>query len=97
VHRDIKDENVILGFIGGGFLRADRAIEAALGGIIFQEISQIIGRHDIADRDHFNIFPDQALFDHRPKDQTTNAAEPINCNFHSHITISVSISIFVQM
>jgi len=28
------------------------------------------------------------LFDHRPEYQTTNAAEPINCNFYCHRLIS---------
>jgi hypothetical protein len=28
------------------------------------------------------------LFDHRPENQATNAAEPINCNFNCHNCIS---------
>jgi hypothetical protein len=29
------------------------------------------------------------LFDHRPENQASNPAEPVNCNFNCHISISI--------
>ena len=85
----IDDQHIIIRLVRGGFLRANCAGETALNGIILQEIRQVVGRHDIADGDHTNILPNQSLFDHRPVNQATNAAEPVNCNFYCHSLISV--------
>ena len=64
------------------------AFEAALDGIVFEQIREVVRRNDIADRDHFDVLAHQALFDQRPEDQATDAAEPIDCNFHCHIFLS---------
>ena len=85
----VDDEHIVLRLVGGGLLRADGAVETALDGIILQEIREVVGRHDIADGDHLDVFADQTLFDHRPEHQATNAAEPVNCNFYCHNSISV--------
>ena len=84
----VDDEHVVIRLVGRGFLRADGAGEPALDGIILQEIREVVGRHNIADGDHLDVFPDQTLFDHRPEHQATNAAEPVNCNFYCHSSIS---------
>ena len=84
----VDDEHIRLRLVRGGFLRADGAGEPALDGIILQEIREVVRRHNIADGDHLDVFPDQTLFDHRPEHQTTNAAEPVNCNFYCHNLIS---------
>jgi hypothetical protein len=81
----VDNEDVILRFVGGGLLRADFALEAALDGIIFEQISEIVRRNDIADGDHLDVLAHQTLFDQRPEHQASNAAEPVNCNFDCHI------------
>jgi hypothetical protein len=60
------------------------ALEAALDGIIFEQVRQIVRRHDIADRDHLDVLAHHALFDERAEDQATDAPEPVDCNFHCH-------------
>ena len=85
----VNDQDVIFGLVGGGFFGGDRAVEASLGGIIFEQISEVIGGNDIANRNNFNVFAHEALFDHRAEDQPPDAAKTINSNFHSH-TISIS-------
>ena len=80
----IDDNHVVFGLVGGGFLGADRAFEAALDGIIFEQIRQVVRRHDIADRDHFDFLAHQSLFDERAEDQATDAPEPVDCYFHCH-------------
>ena len=85
----VDDQHIVLRLVGGGLLRADGAVEAALDGIILEQVGEVVGRDDIADRDHLDVLADQTLFDHRPEDQAANAAEPVNCNFYCHNSISV--------
>ena len=61
------------------------ALEAALGGIILEQVSEIIRWHDIADGDDLDILTDQTLFNHGPENQTADPSKPINSNFHWHI------------
>ena len=63
---------------------------------VLQQISQVVGGHNIPDRDHLNVFADQALFDQRPENQAANAAEPVNCYFDCHISISILINSVVN-
>jgi len=84
----VDDEHIRVRPVGGGLLRPDGAVEAALDGIILQEIREVIRRHNIANGNDFHVFPDQTLLDHRPEHQATNAAEPINCNFDCHNSFS---------
>src|SRR5262249_40856070 len=86
--RAIDDQDIVFGFIGRAFGRADLAIETPLRGIVFQQVSEIIRRHDIADRDDFDVFAQQSLFGDSPENQAPNTSEPINCNFHSHSSVS---------
>ena len=56
------------------------APEDSLGGIVFDEICQIVGRYEVIDRDNFISFFEEALFDDCTEDKTTDATEPIDCN-----------------
>ena len=85
----VDDEHVVLGLVGGGFLRADRAVETALDGVVLEQVREVVRRNDIADGDDFDVLADQSLFDQRPEDQASNAAEPVNCNFYCHSSISI--------
>ena len=89
----VDHQHIVLGLVGGGLLGADRAVEAALGGVILEQVSEVVRRNDIAHGDDFDVLADQALFDHRPEHQASDAAEPINCNFHCHSSISVLIRV----
>ena len=85
----VDDEHIVAPALSAAdFLRADGAVEAALDGIVLQQIREVVGRNDIADGDHLDVLADQTLFDHRPEDQATNAAEPVNCNFYCHSFIN---------
>jgi hypothetical protein len=77
-------KHIVFGFVGGGFLGADFAFETTLGGVVFDEVSEVVGGNDIADGDDFDVFTDETLFDQRPENQAANAAEPINCDFNCH-------------
>jgi len=81
----IDDQDVVLKAVGGRFLRGNLSVKATLSGIVFEEIREIIRRHDIADRDDLNLFSDETLFGNSAKDQPPNSTEPVNCNFNCHI------------
>jgi hypothetical protein len=82
----IHDEHIVLGFVGAGFLGTDFALEATLGGIVLEEVSEVVGWHDIADCDYLDVFADETLLDHRPEDEAADASKPVNSNFHWHIS-----------
>ncbi len=73
------------GLSGGRFARGNLALETALGGIVFEEVSQIVGGDDVADGDDFDIFADHALFLDGAENQPANASKSIDCNFNCHI------------
>ena len=63
----------------------DGSIESALGGIILQQVSQIVGGNQIIDSDNFKFVAEKSLINKGAKDQTTDAAESINSNFSRHL------------
>jgi len=88
----VNHQHIVLGFVRGRLFRADRALEAALGRIVLEQVGQVVGRDDIAHRDDFNVLANQTLFDQRPIDQASNAAESVNCYFYCHISVPIGFS-----
>jgi hypothetical protein len=66
------------------FLEPTGAVETALGGVVFQQIGQVVGRHDVADGDHIEGRAEQALLDEGAEDEAADAAETIDCDFNCH-------------
>jgi hypothetical protein len=85
----VNYEDVILGLVGGGLCGSDFAIEAALGGIVFEKVSKIVSGHDIANSNDIDVFANEPLLGDGAKNQPANPSEPINCNFYSHTSISI--------
>lgn len=80
----VDDQRVVLGKAGVGLLANDRPRELALGGVILQQVGEVIGRDEVVDGDHLDLLAQQTLIADRPEDQPTNAAEPINTNTNCH-------------
>jgi hypothetical protein len=55
-----------------------------LGGIVFQQVSQIIRRDDVIHGDDFELLSQEALVAQRTKDQAADSAKAVDANF-SHI------------
>ncbi len=64
--------------------RCDRAVEPALGGIVFEQIGEVVGRHEVVDGDDVERLAEQPLLDQGAKDQPPDAAEPIDADFYRH-------------
>jgi hypothetical protein len=84
----IDHEDVVLGFVRGRLPGADLAVEAALGGVVLEQIRQVVRGDDIAHRDDFHVFADHALFGDGAKHQAPDASEPVTCDFYCHRSIS---------
>ena len=77
----IDDEDIVLGDGGRGFGTGDVEVKAALGGVVFDEIGEVVGRNEVIDRDHIKFFTEQALLAESPKNQPANSSEPIDRDF----------------
>ena len=66
-------------------------LKLALRGIVFEQVGEVVGRDDIADRDDVEGRAEQTLLDQRAEDQAADAAEPIDCNFYSHGGVDVRV------
>ena len=80
----VNHQHIVFGLVRGRLLGANLAGETALGGIVLEQVGEVVRRDDIADRDDLNVFADQPLFEHRAKHQPSNASESIDCNFNCH-------------
>lgn len=77
----IDDEDIVLGDGGGGFGAGDVEVEAALGGVVFDEIGEVVGGNEVIDRDHIKFFTEEALLAKSPKNKSPNSSEPIDRDF----------------
>jgi hypothetical protein len=51
-----------------------------MGGVVLQQIRQVIGWNQVIDADKFNV----GVFDACPKNQASNATKSVNANFKCH-------------
>jgi hypothetical protein len=77
-------QHIILGYLRRRFPAAHLASESPLGGIVFQQVSQIIRRDDVIHGDDFELLSQEALVAQRTKDQAADSAKAVDANF-SHI------------
>ena len=43
---------------------------------------EVVGRHEVVDRDHVQVFAEKPLFDQSAKHQATNPPKPVDSNLH---------------
>jgi len=60
-----------------------------LGGVVLQEIGEVIRRNEIVHRHHVHRRAEKALFCDGPKDQAPDASEPIDTDFCHSRFVSV--------
>ena len=80
----IDHEDVVLDRGGRGFLARDGAFEGTLGGVVFDEISEVVRRDEVVHRDHLEVFAQQPLLRDRAEDKASDAPETIDADF-SHV------------
>jgi hypothetical protein len=52
----VDDQQVVIGEGRGRFGALDGAGELALGGVVLEEVREVVGRHEIVDRDDVEFF-----------------------------------------
>ena len=56
-------------------------MEAALGGIVFHQVGEVVGRDEVVDGDHLKFGSEEALLTESPENQSANSSESINRDF----------------
>ena len=74
------------------FLGGHGAVEMPLGRVVLEQVSQVVGRHQVVDRHHVELLAQQSLLHQGTKDQPANPAKPIDPDFHCrHVLVSFAL------
>src|ERR1044072_525531 len=71
----VNDEHIVFELVRRRLLGANGAIEAPLRGVVLQQISQGIRRHDTAHRHDIQRAAEQALLNERAENETSDTAK----------------------
>jgi hypothetical protein len=77
----VDDEDVVFSDGGGGFFAGDLALEFPLGGVVLEEVGEVVGRDEVVDGDDVDCFAEKALFYDGAKDEAPDTAEAIDSDF----------------
>ena len=77
----INDENIVFGSGRGGFLAMNLPRESALGGVVFDEVGEVISGNEVVDGDNIKLLPEKALLAKCTKNKASDSSETIDCNF----------------
>ena len=72
----VDDQHVVFGHVGSRFLAAHFAVEPALRGVVFEQVSEVVRGNEVVDRDDVDFFAEQARRRAR-ENETPDAAEPL--------------------
>ena len=88
----VDHEDVVLGLVRAGLAGGNRAREAALGGVVLQEVGEVVGGNEVAHGDDVDVLPDEALLDEGAEDEAADAAETIDgdVDWHSSRILGVN-------
>jgi len=77
----VDNEDVIFSDRGRGFSAGYIEVEAALRGVVFYKVGEVVCRNEIVDGDDIKLFSKEALLTEGTKDKPADASEPIDCYF----------------
>ena len=80
----IHDQDVVFGLVRRGLGGADGAGEAALGGVVLEQVRQVVCGDDVTHRDDVDVLAHQSLLDESAEDQTADTAETIDRYIDCH-------------
>ena len=76
----VDDEDVIFGEVGAGFFGVDFLLGFALGGVVFDEVSEVVRWDEVVDSDDFNFLAQETLVTNCAKHEAADAPETINAD-----------------
>ena len=86
----VDDQHVVGFLVGARLLRADLAGELLLRRIVLQQVGEVVGGNDVADRDDLDVLAEQSLLVKGPENQPSDAAEPIDRDTSAHFNLPSS-------
>src|SRR5690606_33679332 len=72
---------------GVGALDGDGAGEAALRGVVLQEVREVVGWHQVVERDDVDLVAQEPLVNDCAEYETADAAESVDSYFYSHDSV----------
>ncbi len=75
-------EDVVFREGGVGLFAGDVSLERALGGVVFDEVGEVVSGDKIVDGDDFDFRAEESLFCDRAEDQATDAPKAVDSNFY---------------
>src|SRR4029079_6393021 len=91
----VDDQHVVGFLVGARLLRADLAAELLLRRIVLEEVGQVVGGNDVADRDDLDVLAVKPLLVQGAKHQPSDAAEPVDGDASAHFFLSPVIPLNV--
>ena len=83
----VHHDHIVFGKFWGRFFRGNCAIEATLGGVVFQKIGEVVRWNDVTDGDDIEGGSKVTLFDEGAEDKATDATESVDGNSSRHDSI----------
>ena len=77
----VDHEDVVLRHGGGRFGAGDVEVKTALGGIVFDEVGEVVCGYKVVDGDHLKFGSEESLLAESPENQSAYPTESINCDF----------------
>jgi hypothetical protein len=77
----IDHEDVVLGEIGAALLGGDFFLGLALGGVVFDEVSEVVRGDEVIHGDDLDLFAEEALIADCTKNKASDAPETIDADF----------------
>ena len=74
----VDHDHVVFLKLWGGLLGGDLSVEFALGGVVFQQVGEVVGRDKVTDCGDFECLAEVALFDEGTENKATDAAESVD-------------------
>jgi hypothetical protein len=74
----VDDEDVVFSHIRTGLLGIDFLFGFALGGVVFDQVGEVVCRDEVVDGDNFNFLAQETLVTNCTKHEATDAPETID-------------------
>ena len=83
----VDDQHVVRFLVGARLLRADLAAELLLRRIVLQQVGEVVGGDDVADRDDLDVLAEQPLLVQGAKEEAADATETVDGDTSAHFNL----------
>src|SRR4029077_20934673 len=83
----VDDQHVVGFLVRSRLLGSDLAAELLLRRIVLEEVGQVVGRHDVADRDDLDVLAEQPLLVQGAKEEAADPPETVDRDTSAHFNL----------